>query len=86
MHEKECNKILLNKSLKLSTQMPQAMQDPICFETLLATVLLWISLFGMSECALRNVDAKYHIHFYAFLFSVVLVYLYFARMSFCSLM
>ena len=37
--------------------MPQAMQDPICFETLLATVLLWISLFGMSECALRNVDA-----------------------------
>jgi hypothetical protein len=48
--------------------------------------LLWISLFGLSECALRNVDAKYHVHFYALLFVAVLVYLYFASMSFCSLM
>ena len=62
------------------------MHDPVCFETLVATVLLWISLFGLSECALRNVDAKYHVHFYALLFVVVLVYLYLSSMSFCALM
>lgn len=66
--------------------MPRSMHDPVCFETLLATVLLWISLFGLSECALRHVDAKYHAHFYGALFAMVIVYLYSASMSFCSLM
>ena len=36
------------------------MSHPVCFETLLATIVLWIALFGLTDCALQRIDAKHH--------------------------
>lgn len=58
----------------------------VCFETLLATIVLWISLFGLNECALQHVHVQYHVWWYVFLFVMVILFLSSAEMSFCSLM
>ena len=62
------------------------MQHPLCFETLLATIVLWIALFGLTDCALQHVDAKHHAACYGALLAAVLVYLGTTHTTFCSLM
>ena len=62
------------------------MPHPVCFETLLATIVLWIALFGLTDCALQRVDAKHHAACYGGLLAAVLLYLGTTHTSFCSLM
>ena len=62
------------------------MKQLVCFETLLATIVLWIALFGLTDCALQHVDAKHHAACYGGLLAAVLVYLGTTHTTFYSLM
>tara|TARA_Y100000361_G_scaffold82019_1_gene72584 strand:+ start:472 stop:666 length:195 start_codon:yes stop_codon:yes gene_type:complete len=64
------------------------MQVVMCFEVLLATILLWISLFGLADqLASRLPDEQARCAFYAGVGGLVLVFLLTHRdVNICTMM
>ena len=60
----------------------------MCFEVLMATILLWVAVFGMCDLAMELVEAKWkRAAFYLGLALSVLVFLILHRnVSVCGLM
>jgi len=77
---------ITNKSSKHVLSMHWSAHGTVCFETLLATIVLWIALFGLNECAMQYVDMQYHMWWYLFLFLLVIIFLTSTDTSFCSLL
>ena len=64
------------------------MQSFLCFEVLLATVLLWVAIFGVVDEMMQRLDkTNYRLGFYCILGILVACWVYETqRISFCTLM